>query len=92
MAKGVKTGGRSAKTPNKSDSRARAAIALFVETNSSRFQDWLEEIYQEHGAKEAFNCVTTLIEYHVPKLGRTEVAGDPDKPVKHVFEWEQSKE
>lgn len=75
MAKGQKTGGRKKGTPNKSDSRARAAIAKFVEVNSEKFEGWLDEIYEEHGAKEAFSCVTALIEYHIPKLARTELTG-----------------
>jgi len=81
MAKGKKTGGRKKGTPNKADSRAREAIGRFVEMNTDRFQDWLEEIYSEHGAKEAFGCVVSLIEYHVPKLGRMEHTGEDGKDI-----------
>ena len=64
--------GRPKGSPNKSTEMARQAIAKFVDDNSERFQGWLDEIYEEHGARDAFNCVKDLIEYHVPKLSRTE--------------------
>ena len=60
---------------DKRTERAREAISGFVEQNSERFQGWLDEIYEEHGAKEAFACVKDLIEYHVPKLSRSELTG-----------------
>ena len=58
---------------NKSTDLARTAIAKFVDDNSDKFELWLDEIYKEHGAKEAFACVKDLIEYHVPKLSRQEL-------------------
>lgn len=75
MAQGRKTGGRKKGTPNKSDARARAAIARFVEENSEKFQGWLDKIEKEHGPKAAFETVMSLLEYHVPKLQRTELTG-----------------
>lgn len=86
MALGKKTGGGSRKgIPNKSTDMARQAIARFVEDNSEMFQKWLDEIYAEHGAKDAFNCVKDLIEYHVPKLTRQDinatVGGDSENPL-----------
>lgn len=67
-----KTGGRVKGTPNKATENAREAIARFVDSNSVKFDAWLDEIYEEHGAKEAFECVRSLIEYHVPKQSRIE--------------------
>jgi hypothetical protein len=73
MARGVKTGGRAVGVPNKSTARAREAIAGFIDSNSDRLQGWLDRIADEEGPKEAFNVFTSLIEYHVPKLARTEI-------------------
>jgi hypothetical protein len=82
MAKGKKTGGGSrAGVPNKATTNAREAIAQFIEANTSRFQGWLDEIAEEQGALAAFNCVRDLLEYHVPKLARTEVLGDGGGPL-----------
>ncbi len=76
MAKGVKTGGGSRKgSPNKATAAAREAIARFVDGNADRLQGWLDEIHAEKGAQAAFDCFTSLVEYHVPKLARTELTG-----------------
>ncbi len=76
MAKGVKTGGGSRKgSPNKATAAAREAIARFVDGNADRLQGWLDEIHAEKGAQAAFDCFISLVEYHVPKLARTELTG-----------------
>jgi len=76
MAKGVKTGGGSrAGSPNKATAAAREAIARFVDGNADRLQGWLDEIHAEKGAQAAFDCFTSLLEYHVPKLARHEHMG-----------------
>lgn len=82
MAKGVKTGGRAPGTPNKATAQAREAIALFVDNNAHRLQAWLDQIAEED-PKRAFELFQSVLEYHVPKLARTEVTGDPDRPVNH---------
>lgn len=69
---GKKFGGRQKGTPNKSTNQAREAIARFVDDNSERFQGWLDEIAAEDPYK-AFQCVKDLIEYHIPKLQRTDI-------------------
>lgn len=69
------------KGPHKSTRLAREAIATFVDGNAERLQGWLDEIAQEEGAKAAFLCFSSLLEYHIPKLGRTELAGDKDAPL-----------
>lgn len=75
MAKGKKTGGRVAGVANKATSQARGAIAAFVDGNADRLSGWLDEIYQKDGPKDAFNAMTSLLEYHVPKLARNEMTG-----------------
>ena len=75
MAKGHKTGGRKAGTTNKTTALAKEAIARFVDGNADRLQGWLDEIAADQGPAAAFKCFSDLLEYHVPKLARTEVTG-----------------
>ena len=65
--------------PNKATANAREAIARFVDGNSERLQGWLDEIAKEDGPKAAFACVVDLLEFHVPKLARTEMTGKAAK-------------
>lgn len=89
MAKGKKTGGRVAGVANKSTSRAREAIAAFVDGNVDKLNGWLDEIYATNGPKDAYNCMTSLIEYHIPKQARTEHTGDAEKPIVHTVKWSE---
>ncbi len=70
-----KTGGRAPGVPNKATSSAREAIAMFVDANVPRLQGWLDEIAETKGPDAAYRCVLDLIEYHIPKLARTELTG-----------------
>lgn len=74
MPKGGKQpgSGRPKGKPNKSTTEAREAIARFVDANTERLQGWLDQIAEESPEK-AFNAVKDLLEYHVPKLARTEM-------------------
>jgi hypothetical protein len=71
--KGVKTGGRSAGTPNKATVDVRAAIAIFAQENVERMSGWLNDI--DDPAKR-LDLYLRALEYHVPKLGRTEHTGE----------------
>jgi hypothetical protein len=31
----------------------------------------------------------SVVEYHIPKLARTELTGDEDKPLRTVIKWQQ---
>lgn len=70
--------------PNKATANAREAIARFVDGNADRLNRWLDEIEEADGPKAAFQCFTDLIEYHVPKLARTEHVGDGGGPVRII--------
>ena len=77
-----KYGGRSAGVPNKVTAQAREAIALFVDDNAPRLAQWLDAVANgdpAHDVKpnpaKAFELFQSVIEYHVPKLARTEVTG-----------------
>ena len=51
MAKGRKTGGRQAGTPNKSTRQVREAIAAFAEANVERMGTWLRAVEADDPAK-----------------------------------------
>ena len=86
-------GGNRKGRPNKITADARAAIALFVDRNAHRLQGWLDAIAEgvkgpddeegnetyliEPDPQKAFELFQSVIEYHVPKLARSEVAIDP---------------
>ncbi len=89
MAKGQKTGGRIAGTPNRATQEAREAIAAFVNGNADRLQTWLDQV-AETNPEKAFTLFQSVIEYHVPKLARTEVANADDKPFKTQSEIAKS--
>jgi hypothetical protein len=58
-----------------------------VDGNADRLQGWLDEIAAEKGAQAAFECFSTLLEYHVPKLARQEVTGPNGDKLKVEISW-----
>ena len=79
-----KTGGKKKGSVNKSTETARLAIAKLVDKNTPNMIKWLDEIAADSPEK-AFDCMTKVMEYHLPKLNRTDIGSDPEKPliVKH---------
>lgn len=73
--------GRPVGSENKATANARIAIAKFVDGNSERLEQWLDEIYAADGPQAAFKCFADLLEYHVPKLSRTEHMGEGGGPL-----------
>lgn len=85
MAKSSTSGqGRPKGAPNKATIAAREAIALFVDNNAHRLEGWLDQVAQENPEK-AFQLFQSVVEYHVPKLARTEqtLTGADGGPVQH---------
>ena len=78
MAVGKKYGGREAGTPNKSTRMVREAIARMAEDNVEEFVGWMREI--EDPAKRC-DIYLKAIEYHIPKLARTELASPDGGPI-----------
>jgi len=70
--------------PNKATQAAREAIAQFVDNNAHRLEQWLDQVAQENPEK-AFYMFQSVVEYHVPKLARTEqqITGADGGPVEH---------
>ena len=62
----------------------REAIAVFAQANAEKMGEWLNDI--DDPAKR-LDLYLRALEYHVPKLARSEVAGDPKHPVRHEFSW-----
>jgi hypothetical protein len=96
IKKASKTGrppgpGRPKGLANKSTVAAREAIARFVDGNAHRVQEWLDLIAETEGPLKAFQCYTDMIEYHVPKLSRTELTGKDEGPVQMVIKWKPTK-
>jgi hypothetical protein len=75
--------GRPAGTPNKATIEARQAIASFVDGNAHRLSEWLDLVANgdpENDIKpnpsKAFELFQSVVEYHVPKLSRSDVKAD----------------
>jgi hypothetical protein len=81
-----KFGGSRKGKPNRTTALAREAIAGFVDGNAHRLQGWLDAIAADEklGPKVAFDCFMDVVEYHVPKLARTELTGEGGGPVRIV--------
>ena len=90
--------GRKKGIPNKSTQAAREAIAMFVDGNAHRLTEWLDTVANgdpDHDIKpnpaKAFELFQSVVEYHVPKLARTEVTGADEGPVEMVVKWASGK-
>lgn len=78
-------------TPNKATADARKAIASFVDGNAHRLTEWLDAVAggdPENDVKpnpaKAFELFQSVVEYHVPKLNRSEHVGDGGGPVRII--------
>jgi hypothetical protein len=63
--------GRPKGLANKATAAVREAIARFAENNVEKLQDWLEKTAEKHPDKAA-ELFLRALEYHIPKLARTE--------------------
>lgn len=78
--------GRPKGSPNRATADVRAAIATFAEGNAHKLQQWLDSVAEGSGGNrpdpaKAADLYLRAIEYHIPKLARTEVTGNNGGPV-----------
>ncbi len=66
--------GRPAGVPNKATQTVREAIARFAEGNVDNLNAWIAQVAETDPGK-ALDLYLKAIEYHIPKLARTEVTG-----------------
>lgn len=82
MAKGIKTGGRTAGVPNKVNAEFRETVRKLLEDNAENVGRWLQLVAEGDGSEngkpdpaKALDLMAKLAEYAAPKLSRTELAG-----------------
>lgn len=81
MAKGPGKGntnnpnGRPKGSENRVTKDTREAFKTLVEDNTDKFQGWLDKIAETNPAK-AFELLTNVAEYVLPKLSRSEFVGE----------------
>lgn len=85
-------GGRPKGSPNKATAAVREAIAVFAEGNAHKLQEWLDDVASGAGGNrpdpaKAADLYLRAIEYHIPKLARTEHVGDNDGPIEMKVTW-----
>ena len=72
--------GRKPGSVNKSTADVRAAMAVFAEGNVQNFSEWMQRVAETDPGKAA-TLYLQAIEYHIPKLARTELVGNNGGPV-----------
>lgn len=92
MAKGVKTGGRVAGTPNKATREFRDTVRKLLEDNSENVGRWLLLVAEGDGTEngkpdpgKALDLMAKLAEFAAPKLNRTEHVGEGGGAVQHAI-------
>jgi hypothetical protein len=90
--------GRPKGVGNKSTGMAREAIARFVDANAHKMEEWLVAVsngVQDEETKKwlvppnpekAFGMLQSVMEYHLPKLARSEHTTPEDEPIRHIHE------
>lgn len=86
-----KTGGRTKGAINKTTKDVRECIAMFAENNVSKLEEWLNKTAEgdpENNVKpdpgKAADLFLKVIEYHIPKLNRTEHTGKDGDAIKTI--------
>ena len=75
----------------RSIARVRASMALLLEKNADKYQEWLERAAQDHPLK-AMILMKDIAEYFLPKLGRIEQTGTVEHKVSHFVPMIQREE
>ena len=70
---------------NKTTAEVREAIAAFASANVDQMGEWLNAIDSPERKLDLF---LRAIEYHIPKLARQEMVGDPNAPIiVNTYSW-----
>lgn len=92
MAKGAKTGGRKAGTPNKATVEFRQTVQALLDDNRENVGRWLTLVAEGDGTEgskpdpaKALDLLAKLAEYAAPKLNRTEHTGEGGGPMQHAI-------
>jgi hypothetical protein len=89
MAKGFKTGGRVAGTPNKVTTEFRQTVTALLDKNAANVDLWLQQVANGQGdvkpdPGKALDLLAKLAEFGAPKLSRAELVGDEESPLSIV--------
>jgi hypothetical protein len=89
--------GRPKGSPNKVTREFRETVRKLLDDNAENVGRWLSLVAEGDGSEngkpdpgKALDLLGKLAEYAAPKLNRTELAGDPDHPVKLEFGWKSA--
>jgi len=86
IGEGLPGPGRPKGLPNRATQAVREAIARMAEENAENFNLWLSQVAASSPEK-ACDIYLKAIEYHIPKLARTEVTGKDEGPINIGFSW-----
>lgn len=77
--------GRPKGSLNKTTRDVREAVSELVQGNIDNLHRWLGQVAKSDPAR-AFELVLKLMEYHIPKLARTELALGPANEIEDMYE------
>jgi len=72
--------GRRKGAVNKTTRDVREAVAMLVQKKFGKLERWIDRVAAVDPEKAA-DILLRLMEYHIPKLGRTEVTGAGGAPI-----------
>lgn len=71
-----RNGGRPKGVGNKATENIKFAISNLLENNASKIEQWIEEVHQQDGAKDALKIYLDFAEFVTPKLTRATMSGE----------------
>ncbi len=86
--------GRPKGAVNRVTNEFRETVRCLLEDNSENVSKWLKLVAEGDEVKDirpdpykALDMISKLAEYATPKLARTELTGDSNKPIEHRVTW-----
>ncbi|MBG78242.1 MAG: hypothetical protein CL570_04345 [Alphaproteobacteria bacterium] len=74
--------GRPKGSTNRSTKAMKKALAQLIDDNLDNMSDWLNEMAKDD-PKAAFQCMLSLMEFHMPKMSRVTFVGDNEEKADH---------